>query len=47
VTVSLYQREPEGNHVELQVGNFPLRDEATGYIEGLECDAIRSRRLFS
>jgi catechol 2,3-dioxygenase-like lactoylglutathione lyase family enzyme len=36
VTTSRYYRDPDGNHVELQVDNFATPDEATGYLEGPE-----------
>jgi catechol 2,3-dioxygenase-like lactoylglutathione lyase family enzyme len=36
VTTSLYYRDPDGNHVELQVDNFATPAEATGYMEGPE-----------
>jgi catechol 2,3-dioxygenase-like lactoylglutathione lyase family enzyme len=39
VTTSLYYRDPDGNHVELQVDNFATPDEATGYMEGPEYEA--------
>ena len=36
VTTSLYYRDPDGNHVELQVDNFATPDEATAYMMGPE-----------
>jgi catechol 2,3-dioxygenase-like lactoylglutathione lyase family enzyme len=33
-TVSLYYRDPDGNHVELQVDSFATADEATEWMSG-------------
>jgi catechol-2,3-dioxygenase len=33
-TVSLYYRDPDGNHVELQVDSFASADEATEWMKG-------------
>jgi catechol-2,3-dioxygenase len=33
-TVSLYYRDPDGNHVELQVDSFASADEATDWMKG-------------
>jgi hypothetical protein len=33
-TVSLYYRNPDGNHVELQVDSFASADEATEWMKG-------------
>ncbi|MEH0420795.1 VOC family protein [Streptomyces sp. B21-083] len=38
-TTSLYYRDPDGNHVELQVDNFSTAKEATAYLEGPEYEA--------
>lgn len=35
-TTSLYYRDPDGNHVEMQVENFAAPDEATAYMRGPE-----------
>ncbi|WP_435158902.1 VOC family protein [Amycolatopsis sacchari] len=39
VTTSLYYRDPDGNHVELQIDNFADPDDATAYMRGPEYDA--------
>ena len=39
VTTSLYYRDPDGNHVEMQIDNFDTPDAATAYMEGPEYDA--------
>jgi catechol-2,3-dioxygenase len=39
VTTSLYYRDPDGNHVEMQIDNFSTPDTATAYMEGPEYDA--------
>ena len=33
VTLSLYYRDPDGNHIELQVDNFATREEAQRFID--------------
>ncbi|MDX6740040.1 VOC family protein [Actinocorallia sp. A-T 12471] len=38
VTTSLYYRDPDGNHVEMQVDNFAVPDDATAYMNGPEYD---------
>jgi catechol 2,3-dioxygenase-like lactoylglutathione lyase family enzyme len=39
LTTSLYYRDPDGNHVEMQIDNFATPDEATEYMQGPEFDA--------
>lgn len=36
VTTSIYYRDPDGNHVEMQVDNFAEPDDATAYMCGPE-----------
>jgi catechol 2,3-dioxygenase-like lactoylglutathione lyase family enzyme len=39
MTTSLYYRDPDGNHVEMQIDNFATADAATAYMAGPEYDA--------
>lgn len=36
VTTSIYYRDPDGNHVELQIDNFATPEEATAYMKDAE-----------